>query len=334
MKKFLITIFFMLLMTYDSNADEIVRAYTTLEPPLAQSLFDEFEKDTGIKVLWERLSGGETIMKLIDESADQKASIWVGGVGTQHIEAKLRALSVPYKSSAAKNIPAHYRDRDNYWTGLYIAPLSFCINKDLSKEFHLRTPRRWDELTLPQYTGQIRAAHPYTSGTGYNMLSTIIRINNGDEDEAFNYFKRLSKSVDEFTRSGTAPSIACASGDIPIAIGYLDTQIRLKRDGANIAIVIPEDGVGFETVSMSILKSTADLTNAYKLYDWILGSKAADLISEWYVIPLSKFAHARETGFSLSNMNLLKQDDQWDADNKIRLLRRWEREISPNPSKE
>ena len=164
------------------------------------------------------------------------------------------------------------------------------------------------------------------------MLTTLIRINNGDEDKAFNYFKRLSKSVDKFARSGTAPSIACAAGEVAVAVGYLDTQVRLKNEGAKIDIIIPEDGVGFETASMSILKSTADLTNAHRLYDWILGNKAADIISKWYVIPLSRLARSTYTGFSLSYMNLLHQDDQWDADNKIRLLRRWEREVAPTPA--
>ncbi|HOX49795.1 MAG TPA: iron ABC transporter substrate-binding protein, partial [Spirochaetales bacterium] len=36
-----------------------VGAYTTLEEPLAKELFDQFEKETGIKVNWQRLAGGE-----------------------------------------------------------------------------------------------------------------------------------------------------------------------------------------------------------------------------------------------------------------------------------
>ena len=36
-----------------------VAAYTTLEEPHAKQLFERFEKDTGIKVNWQRLAGGE-----------------------------------------------------------------------------------------------------------------------------------------------------------------------------------------------------------------------------------------------------------------------------------
>ena len=82
---------------------------------------------------------------------------------------------------------------------------------------------------------------------------------------------------------------------------------------------------------MSILKTDTDLTNAKKLYDWILDREATEIISKWYVIPLSRLANADNTGYSLSRMNLVNQDDKWDADNKARLIERWNKEIAPAP---
>jgi ABC-type glycerol-3-phosphate transport system substrate-binding protein len=47
-----------------AGAAEVVKAYTTMEEPLTKTLFDEFEKQTGIKVEWIRLSGGETVTRI------------------------------------------------------------------------------------------------------------------------------------------------------------------------------------------------------------------------------------------------------------------------------
>ena len=58
-----------------------------------------------------------------------------------------------------------------------------------------------------------------------------------------------------------------------------------------------------------------------------------DIIARWYVIPLSKLAKPSETGFSLDSMNLVDQDDQWDAANKARLIERWNKEIAGAPEK-
>ena len=329
MKKF--KIFAALLFVFCLNAgalwcEEVVTAYTTLEASLAQKLFAAFEEESGIKVNWERLSGGEAIARLEAERANPQASIWVGGVGTQHIEAKLRGLSTPYRSRVAKSIPSRYRDPENYWTGLYVGPIAFCMNTERAKELGLEMPKSWADMIKPEYAKKVRVAHPSTSGTAYNMITTVIRINDGNEDAAFAYFK-------QFTRSGSAPGKSCALGEIPIAIGYLHDQIKLQREGAKIQIVIPEDGTGFETASMSILKGGPQPVNAKKLYDWVLGQKAMDIIARWYVIPLSDLATPTDTGFSLADMNLVNQDDQWDAANKERLLERWNKEISTAPEK-
>ena len=313
-------------------AAEKVNAYTTMEEPLAKALFDAFEAETGINVQWVRLSGGEAIARIEAEKANPQASIWVGGVGTQHIEAKLRGLTTPYRSRMADSIPADYRDPDNFWVGLYVGPIAFCMNTERAKELGLEMPKSWADLLKPEFAKKVRMAHPATSGTSYNVLTTVIRINGGDEDKAFDYFRKLSASIEQFTRSGSAPGKSCAIGEIPVAIGYLHDQVKLKKEGAPIEITIPEDGTGAETASMSLLKDGPDSLNAKKLYDWVLSRKAMDIIASWYVIPLSNLATPSETGFSLANMKMLK-DDQWDAANKERLIERWNKEISMAPEK-
>ncbi|MBR1673150.1 MAG: iron ABC transporter substrate-binding protein, partial [Fretibacterium sp.] len=95
MRKFALALCAVLLLVSAAWSAEVVKAYTTMEEPLAKALFDAFEAETGIKVEWVRLSGGEAIARLEAERANPQASIWVGGVGTQHIEAKLRGLSTP-----------------------------------------------------------------------------------------------------------------------------------------------------------------------------------------------------------------------------------------------
>ena len=311
-----------------ADAAEVVKAYTTLEEPLAQALFDNFTKETGIKVEWVRLSGGEAVARIEAEKANPQASIWVGGVGTQHIEAKLKGLTTPYKSRVVDSIPAKYRDPENYWTGLYVGPIAFAMNTKRAEELKLDMPKSWADLLKPEYAKKVRVAHPSTSGTAYNMVTTLIRIHGGDEDKAFEFLKKLNNSVEQYTRSGSAPGKSAAIGEIPVAIGYLHDQVKLKVEGAPLEIAIPTDGTGFETASMSLLKGGSNALNAKKLYDWILGADAMNTIAKWYVIPLSGLAKATDTGFSLDTMNLVDQDDAWDAANKERLIERWNKEIT------
>ena len=307
-------------------AADSVKAYTTLEEPLAKALFEAFEKETGIHVEWVRLTTGEAVARIEAEKANPQVSIWVGGVGTLHIDAKDKGLTAPYRSRAAETIPAKYRDPDGSWIGLYIGPISFATNTKRAQELGLKAPASWADLLLPEYEKKVRMANPSTSGTAYNVVTTLIRVA-GDEGKAFDFMKKLDKSIDQYTKSGSAGGKSVAIGEIPVAIGYAHDMVKLKAEGAPVVITIPSEGTGFEVASMSLVKGGKDAVNAKKLYDWILTKPAQDIIASWFVVPLSKLASKNPVAFSLEDVKTVAQDLQWDADNKTRLLERWTKEI-------
>ncbi len=308
-------------------AGDVVKAYTTMEEPLAKALFDAYEEETGVHVEWVRLSSGEALARIEAEKANPQASVWVGGVGTLHIGAKNKGLLAPYNSRAAAGVSEKYRDADKCWVGLYVGPIAFGMNTERAEELGLSMPTSWADLLKEEYQGKVRMANPGTSGTAYNVLTTLIRVHGGDEDEAFAYLKKLDRNIDQYTRSGSAPGKSCAIGENPVAIGYLHDLIKLRKGGAPIEIAVPSDGTGFETASMSLIANGPEPVQGKKLYDWVLGKKAQSIISQWFVIPLSSEADEPDTGFSLKTMNLVDQNDEWDAANKERLVKRWNEEV-------
>ncbi|MCE5257311.1 MAG: ABC transporter substrate-binding protein [Spirochaetaceae bacterium] len=308
-------------------AQQKVGVYTTLEEPLAKELFDQFQKETGIQVNWQRLAGGEAESRLEAEKANPQASIWVGGVGLNHMSAKIKGLTTPYKSKMLVNTPVQYRDTENYWVGLYLGPLSFITNNKIAKEQGIQPPKSWADLLKPEYKGKIRMPNPTTSGTAYNMVTTLRYVFNGDEDKVFDYLAKLDKNIDQYTKSGSAPGKSVAIGEIPIAVGYAHDQVKLKVEGADVTITMPSEGTGFEIASMSLVKGGPDPVNAKKLYDWVLSAEAQGIIAKWYVVPLSKLAKKNPVAFDINEVKTVKQDIVWDANNKERLLERWIKEI-------
>jgi len=309
----------------ETAVGESVSAYTTLEEPLAAALFSMFEEETGIKVNFVRLSGGEAVARLEAEAANPQVSIWVGGVGLDHITAKSKGLTTPYVSRFASNTPSQYRDADNYWIGLYVGPLTFVTNLDRAEELGLEVPRSWADLIKPEYKGYVRMANPNSSGTAYNVLTTM-RYVQGSEDAMIKYMKKLDKNIDQYTKSGSAPGKSVGIGEIPIAIGYAHDQVKIKDAGANIEITAPTEGTGFELASMSMVKGGKDAVNAKKLYDWILSSpNAQKKFTEWYVVLVANGAAKHPEALSIDDINTVDQDFTWDGDkvNKTRLLDAW-----------
>lgn len=307
-----------------------LNAYTTLEEPLAAKLFQQFEAETGIHVNFVRLAGGECVARMEAEAQNPQASIWVGGVGLDHITAKSKGLTTPYVSRYAANTDAQYKDPENYWIGLYVGPLTFCINLDRAKELGLAAPKSWEDLTKPEYKGYIRMANPNTSGTAYTVITTMRYVMGGDEKKMIDYMKRLDKNIDQYTKSGSAPGKSVATGEIPVAIGFAHDQVKLKANGANIEINAPSEGTGYELASMSLIKGGKETVNAKKLYDWILSSKVAQkTFTEWYVVLVAKGAEKHPDALALDQLNVVKQDFVWDGDktNKTHLLELWNTEI-------
>ena len=122
-----------------------------------------------------RLAGGECIARLEAEKGNPQASIWVGGVGLDHITAKSKGLTTPYVSRYASKTPDTFKDPEHYYIGLYVGPLTFVTNLDRAKELGLEVPHSWADLLKPQYKGYIRMANPNSSGTAYNVLTTMAR---------------------------------------------------------------------------------------------------------------------------------------------------------------
>ena len=203
-----------------------VTAYTTLDEELARKLFKAFTVETGIPVDWIRLSTGECVARLEAERSNPQASIWFGGVGLGHIEAKNKGLTEPYKSPLS-TMPSRFKDPDHFWAGLYASPLCFASNTEKLELYGLQAPRAWADLIKPEYRNHIQMANPGSSGTSFNTISTIIQLLG--EQKAFEYLLKLDKNITHYTRSGLAPGKNMSIGEVAIAIGYTHDALRLKK---------------------------------------------------------------------------------------------------------
>ena len=328
MKKLLILMLVLSLVSvsviFASGAQEgkqRVTAYTTLDEELARDVFKAFTEETGIEVDWVRLSTGECVARLEAEKENPQASIWYGGVGLGHIEAKQKGLTTPYESPAA-SMPAQFRDKEFYWSGIYAGPLCFESNIQKLEQYGLTAPMSWEDITSPRYEGHVQMANPGSSGTAYNALATLVQI--FGEDEAFEYLARLNTNITQYTRSGSAPGKNASIGEVTVAIGYAHDGVRLVDQGYPLKITFPSEGTGYEVASISLIKNgpADELEAAKKLYDWALGETAAKIYTTKFVVPFIDVP-LPEGAMPISQVNTIVQDDEWAAANKQRLVEKW-----------
>lgn len=301
-------------------AAQVIHAYTTLDEEVARGFFQAFEKQTGVQVQWVRLSTGETLARIEAEKKNPQVSIWVGGVGLDHITAKNKGLTIPYDSPNAKDLPANFRDSDHYWTGMYAGPLCFVSNTALLKQYNIKAPTSWADLVKPEYKGRLEMANPNTSGTAYNVIATLVQIMG--EDKAFEYLQKLDKNVVQYTKSGSAPGKSAAIGEITVGIGYAHDQVRLISQGYPLVITFPSEGTGYEVASISLIKGGPETELAKKLYDWALSDSAAKVFSSFFLAPFRDVPLAKGA-IPIKKVKTINQNDEWAGTNQPRLLEKW-----------
>ena len=87
--------------------------YAGLQEDHAALIAQEFEKETGIKTEFVRLSSGETLARLKAEKDNMTASVWYGGPVDGIVAANEEGLIEAYVSPEAVNIKDGYKDDNN-----------------------------------------------------------------------------------------------------------------------------------------------------------------------------------------------------------------------------
>ena len=288
----------------------------------------EFEKTSGIKVNFVRMSGGETLGRIRAEKQSPKASVWYGGPADSFIAAKKEGLLEPYKSKNAAAIASNFKDSDGYWTGIYQGYLGFILDNRFFEERKLALPKTWDDLLKPELKGQIIVANPGSAGTAYTVLSTLVQLKG--EQEALKYMGQLHKQIKQYTKAGEAPARSAALGEAAVGITFIHNGIRLIKEGyTNLKLSVPEDGTGYEVGAVGIIKGGPEPEAAKIFVDWCLTKQAQELGQNngSYQFLTNPEATPPAEALPFKNTKLINYDLTWSGDNRQRLVEAWNKAI-------
>jgi len=302
--------------------------YAGLYEDHAIRAIETFQKETGIKVSYVRMSAGEVLGRIREEKEKPIASVWFGGTGDTFVQAKLEGLLQPYESINAKMIDSEYRDPDNYWTGIYIGSVAFVSNKKWLQQMGLSAPQSWDDLLKPEYRGMLAMGSPLSSGTGYTVIATLVQLYG--EEKAFEYLKAFHELKMTYTTSGSLSGRAAGNGEVGTALAFSHDATRFYKEGfQDIVITYPKEGTGYEIGGVAIIKNGPNMEEAQKFLDWSLTKQAQELGKQVgnYQLLTNRDAKSPEEAISLDSINVISYDLDWAGSNRNRLVAKWKDEI-------
>jgi iron(III) transport system substrate-binding protein len=305
------------------SAGAVLHMYTALDTNEAKLYIPAFERKTGVKVLWVRLSAGEVLTRLRAEANNPQVSLWFGGPSQIFIAAKQYNLLAPYTPVEGRTwLKGQYVDPDHMWTGFYFGAIGFASNKTWFQEHHLPFPTSWQDLLRPELRGKVIMAFPYTSGTSFTALATLVQLMG--EEKAFEYVKALDQQIFHYTREGSAPVTEVGLGEGAVGIAFSHDILKKGiAQGYPVAISFPKEGTGYEIGAMALVRGGRELDLAKRFIEFMLSVEGQNLMQQWYRIPLNPAAKVAPGAVTANQVRLINFDAEWAGKNQARLVERW-----------
>ncbi len=309
-----------------ARAGEIL-VYTALEDdeyPGYLELFKKEHPEITVKVV--RDSTGIVTAKLLAEKDNPQADVVWGTAATSLLVCDQNGMLEGYAPKELDKVTAQFRDPANppHWVGIKAWETGFCVNTVESEKQKLAVPKTMADLIKPEYMGKIVMPNPASSGTGFLTVSAILQTMG--EEKGWQFLDKLHDNIALYTHSGSKPCKMAGAGEFPIGISFGYRGIIQKQKGEPVATVFPSDVCGWDVEANALVKKAAIKPEAKVFLDWALGGEVMKMYAKVYPLTAYPTGVAIPEGYPADPFKILvKNDFQWAAKNRDRILEEWSR---------
>lgn len=293
-----------------------------------RGILDAFTEDTGIKVENLTLKNGEILQRLTSEkeAGVAIADLWFTGGADTFIDGAKKGLLYPYVSPEAAVLDAKMKDADGYWHGTSLTIVNWVVNTELLKEKGLEIPGAWDDLLDPALKGQVSMSDPASSGTAFNVVSSMLELRG--ETEGWAYLDKLIPQVPFFTPRGSDPANMVVNGEAIVGINASNGDRDLEVNNPHIKLVYPSDGTGWWPQPVAIVEGTKNIDASKVFIDWILSKRGMAVMAEVRNAAVARTDVERPEGIiDINTIKLFDTDFQANAEKRDAILGEWKKRV-------
>jgi iron(III) transport system substrate-binding protein len=309
-----------------------LNVYTIWPENYARPMFQEFEKQTGIKVNFLRFSSGEALARVIAEKNNPRIDVLFGGPVETFAAGIKEGIFEPYKSPSFARLPARFKQADGQWTAIADDPLVFMTNAAFLKTNSLQPPASWGDLLNPAYKNSLQMADARTSGTAVTRIFSVLEVYDRNEDRAFDYLKKLRPNVQVYTKSGGGGTLPVGLGQAAGGIFFIVDALETKAKGYDVVISFPKEGIGSSAEAIALIKGAKNPEAGKKLIDFATSAAMQSKLSEFKVnfVPASPDVKTDPAlAEVLKGAKIFPIDDDYAGANRKRIIERWVKEVLP-----
>lgn len=299
------------LVVYASHPSEMVDYFT-----------QEFGKKYGINVTTVKAGTGELLNRIRAEKDRPGGDVLWGGFSDTGGSAP--ELFEQYKSTELANIEPAMLDAKGYNTPFAASLMVIMSNSGLVKQED--EPKKWTDLTAPQWKGKVVHADPSKSSSSLAALNTWLMIY-GRGDEAWKIVEDMTVNMNIVLKSSLVFQ-QVGRGEYPLGVTYEEAAFNYVL--ANTAnIIYPEDGTLAQPEGMFLIKGSTN-PNAAKLFsDYLLSEEAQKKLVEHFPgrRPTRKGIESHPKMTPLSEIKIIDYDSEWASAKRGEILARMQKII-------
>jgi len=314
-------------------AKETVVVYTSLETEEVVEYLKAAKKDLpDLDIQSIRLSTGELGARMLAEKDNPQADCIWGWAVTNMSEFVPKGMLVPYKPKGWEKIPANFKDPAGHWTAIDLYAAALVPNTKVLEAKNLPMPKGWNDLLNPVYKGMLIMPNPASSGTGFLQVASLLVMMDPDyktkpveQNKAWDFLKELDKNMGQYIKSGSKPAKLTAAGEYAVGCSFAFVYSSLKRQGSPVALVMPEEGAGFELEANALLKGAKHEAAATQFLDWAISEGAMKEYAK-FKLGVTYPGIAGPTDLpALETIKLAPMDFPWQSENRAKILEIWQK---------
>lgn len=275
--------------------ERVLNLYSSRHYQTDQALYDNFTKQTGIKV--NLIEGGEDalIERIRNEGDKSPADVLITVDAGRLWRAEQLGLFQPVKSQALESrIPAAFRHPDGLWYGFSARARIIAYSRERVKAGDIT---RYEDLASPKWKGKIctrSGSHVYN----LSLISSL--VSHMGEAKAEEWAKAVASNLARAPKGGDTDQLkGVAAGECDIAISNTYYYVRLmksdKRDERQIAeqvgVILPNQkdrGTHVNVSGGGVLKHAPHKDAAVRFLEYLANDQAQNYFAngnnEWPVV--------------------------------------------------
>lgn len=285
-----------------TGKEQVVNVYSARHYDVDAKLYEQFTRETGIKVNVIEGKANELIERIKREGENTPADLFITVDGGILNTAKQAGILQPVESAVIDSqVPEQYRDPDNHWIGLLTRARVIVYAKDRVQPEELST---YEDLASDKWKSRV-LVRSSTNMYNQSLLASLIALEG--EQKAEEWAKGIVANLARDPEGGDrdqAKAIVAGIGDVAIMNTYYVGQLAHSEDpeerkvAEQVGVFFPNQETTGTHVNISgagLIKHSRNKENAIRLIEYLTGKEAQTLLSaENFEFPVNPDAELPE----------------------------------------